>query len=81
MIGQDLSEQFLNVVVGSASDDGSHEFDLDADFPIDIDLAFHTLNIAQDQPERKREIANGCAYFCHKNRLRQEAWSRTDLQW
>ena len=42
MIGQDLSEQLLNVMVASASDDGSDEFDFDADFPIDIDLAFHT---------------------------------------
>lgn len=58
MIGQDLSEQFLNVVVASASDDGSHEFDLDADFPIDIDLAFHTLNIAHraESASENREL-------------------------
>ncbi len=57
VITQDLSEQFLNVVVGSASDDRRDEFDFDADFPIDIDFALHTLNIAQDQHERKRKIA------------------------
>ena len=42
MIAQDLSDEFLNVVVASASDDRSDEFDFDADFPIVIDLAFHT---------------------------------------
>ena len=42
VVGQDLSEEFLNVVVCPASDDGSNEFDFDADFSIEIDFAFHT---------------------------------------
>ncbi len=42
VIAQDLSEQFLNVAVASTSDDGSHKFDFDSDFPTWIDFAFHT---------------------------------------
>ena len=42
MIAQNLSEKFLNVVVAAASDDGSDEFDFNADFSIGIDFAFHT---------------------------------------
>ena len=42
MIAQDLSEEFLNVAVCAASDDGSDEFDFDADFATWIDFAFHT---------------------------------------
>ena len=42
VIGQDLSDEFLNVVVGSASNDGGDKLDFDADFPIVIDFAFHT---------------------------------------
>ncbi len=42
VIRQNLSEKSLNVVVGAASDDRSDELDFDADFAIDIDLAFHT---------------------------------------
>ena len=42
MIGQDLSEQLLNVVIASASDDRRDKFDFDSNFAIDIDLAFHT---------------------------------------
>ncbi len=73
MIRQDLSEEFLNVVVASASDDGSDEFDLDAHFPIDIDLAFHTLSIAHRAQSASENSRFECAYFCHENRLRQEA--------
>ena len=42
VIGQDLGEQFLNVVVGPASDDRSDEFDFDSDLSICVDLALHT---------------------------------------
>ena len=42
MIAQDLSEEFLNVAICAASDDGSNEFDFNADFAIWIDLTFHT---------------------------------------
>lgn len=42
VIRQNLSEKSLNVVVGAASDDRSDELDFDADFAIEIDLAFHT---------------------------------------
>jgi len=34
VIGEYLSQQFLNVAVGSASDDGSNEFDFDADLAV-----------------------------------------------
>ena len=46
MIGQDLSEKVLNIAICARPHNRSHEFDFDADFPIDSDLAFHTLSIA-----------------------------------
>ncbi len=59
MIGQDFSEEFLNVMVASASDDGSDEFDFDADFAIDIYLAFHT----QVYRARTERASKTCVLF------------------
>lgn len=42
VIAQDLSEEFLHVAVASPSNDGGDEFDFDAEFTIEIGLAFHT---------------------------------------
>ena len=63
MVGQDLSEKSLNIVVASGSDDGSYEFDFDADFAVWIDFAFHTPSIAHEaQSARKSESL--FALFC-----------------
>ena len=56
MVGQDLSEQFLHVVVGSSTDDGSNAFDFDSDLAIEIDLAFHTTKISRSTLQRKEKI-------------------------
>lgn len=60
MVRQNLSEQILNVVVASASDDGSDEFDFDAGLTIVIDFAFHMYSVAQCLRERKGNLRNPC---------------------
>lgn len=56
MIGQDLGEQLLHVIVRAATNNWRDAFDFHPDFATEIDLAFHTANVARSYLKRKDKM-------------------------